>query len=101
MSFPCHNSSCLKSNSGRSLKVKNEQICTFPYYVVITILHKINTNLCKTETERKKAKETIHKQPFQLSQFEFSKTNPQHRIYWHCGVFCQAFESLADSNNPL
>ena len=25
--------------------------------------------------------------------------NPQHRVYWHCGVFCRAFLSLADSNN--
>ena len=29
----------------------------------------------------------------------FQKTTPQRRIYWHCGVFCLAFISLADSNN--
>jgi hypothetical protein len=35
----------------------------------------------QNRNREKKAKETIHKQPIQLSQFEFSKTNPQHRIY--------------------
>ncbi|MCQ2211035.1 MAG: hypothetical protein MJZ34_12150, partial [Paludibacteraceae bacterium] len=29
----------------------------------------------------------------------FSKKNPQHRIYWHCGLFLYVFLSLADSNN--